>query len=261
MRGTRIALTAAALGGCIALCAVAAGAAGATASSQAQLRKFECRRALEPGQREVSVDAIMHPVPGTEKFALRFQLQSRPDHSGPFTQVRAGDLGKWISPTDPTTLGQRTGDVWVFSHPVIGLGAPASYRFRVTFRWTGAKGKVLATALLQTRTCFQPELRPDLEVQSVIAQPVPSKPDRSDYVAVVNNNGATGAGPFAVVFSSGGTAVATRTIARLPAHSSKTLTYRGPACSASQPFTVTVDPTHQVTDNLNSRGNSRPVVC
>jgi hypothetical protein len=260
MNGIRIAVVAAALGTGAALTA-AAGAAGAVDTSHARLHNFECRKALEPSQREVSVDAVMHPLPGTEKLSLRFQLLSRPGRSGPFTPVKGGDLGKWISPTAPTTLGQRTGDVWVFSHPVVGLVAPASYRFRVSFRWTGAKGRVLATTVDETKPCFEPELRPDLVLQSLTVQAVPGKPDRSDYVAVVANDGATGAGPFNVVLSSGGATAATRTVDWLRPHTSRTLMLRGPVCSPSAPPTVTVDPTHQVTDDLNATSNSASAVC
>jgi hypothetical protein len=264
MNGFRIAVVAAALGTGAAVTGAAAGAAGgagAADTTHARLHNFECRKALEPSQREVSVDAVMHPVPGTEKLSLRFQLLSRTGRVGPFTTVRAGDLGKWISPSDPTTLGQRPGDVWVFSHPVVGLVAPASYRFRVSFRWTGAKGRVLATAVDETKTCFQPELRPDLVLQSLTVQAVPSKPDRSDYIAVIANDGVTGAGPFNVVLSSGGAPAATRTVDWLGPHTSRSLTLRGPVCSPSAPPTVAVDPTRQVTDDLNVTSNSASAVC
>lgn len=261
IRALRTAVVAAAVfGGGIALTAAAAGAA-APDPSHARLHSFECRKALEPSQREVSVDAVMHPLPGTAKLSLRFQLLSRTGRSGPFTPVRGGDLGKWISPSSPVTLGQRPGDVWVFSHPVVGLVAPASYRFRVSFRWIGAKGRVLATAVDETKACYQPELRPDLVLRSLTVQAVPGKPDRSDYVAVVGNDGATGAGPFNVALISGGATAATRTVNWLGAHTSRTVTLSGPVCSPSAPPRVTVDPTHQVTDDLNVTSNSASAVC
>jgi hypothetical protein len=268
MNGIQIAVVAAALAAGAAWTAAAAGAAagagaggGAVDTSHARLHNFECRKALEPSQREVSVDAVMHPLPGTAKLLLRFQLLSRTGRSAPFTPVRGGDLGKWISPSSPITLGQRPGDVWVFSHPVVGLVAPASYRFRVSFRWIGAKGRVLGTAVDETKTCYQPELRPDLVLRSLTVQAVPGKPDSSDYVAVVANDGATGAGPFNVELISGGATAATRTVNWLGPHTSRTVMLRGPVCSPGAPPTVTVDPTHQVTDDLNVTSNSASAVC
>jgi len=248
---------------CVVSCGIAitTSAAGATDTPHARLRNFECRPAVEPAQRELSVDAVMKPVPGTVKLALKFELESRTSRSAPFRLVKAGDLGKWISPTDPSTLGQRPGDVWVVSHPVVGLTAPAVYRFKVSFRWAGTDGKVLATAVLVTRSCRQPELRPDLLVKSVTVQPVPGKPDRSQYTAVIANAGVTAAGPFEVTLSGGGTTLATRTVTLLRGHTRKALIYGGPACSSSAPLTVTVDPSHLVSDDLNPANNAAQVVC
>ena len=259
MRAVWIVRTAALVG--VLVAGTASAATVATDTTHARLRTFKCVQALEPAQRELSIDAVMKPVTGTVKLALRFQLESRANRSGPFKLVRGGDLGKWISPTDPTTLGQRPGDVWVVSHPVVGLAAPAGYRFRVAFRWFGAAGKVLATTVERTKTCWQPELRPDLQVRSVTVQPVLGKPDRSQYIAVIGNGGMTGAGPFDVALSSATTTLATHTISWLKGHGSKTVSFFGPACGGLPPLTVTVDPNHQVTDDLNPANNSAAAVC
>ena len=44
----------------------------------------------------------------------------------------------------------------------VGLPAPATYRFRVTFRWMGSSGQQLLSAVQTSSTCYQPELRADL---------------------------------------------------------------------------------------------------
>ena len=94
-------------------------------------------------------------------MAMRFDLlMSSNDGSAPKV-VSSGDLGVWITPKNPT-LGQLPGDVWKLQKSVVNLAAPATYRFRVTFRWIGAGGHTLGTAVRLSPRCQQRELRPDL---------------------------------------------------------------------------------------------------
>jgi len=240
--------------------AAAAPSSGASAvPPRSHLRSFVCRRAVDPLRRTVSVTAVMRPVPGTLRMAVRFDLLSRSRTGGAFSAVRVGDLGTWLSPIDQPTLGQRPGDVWVISHPVAGLAAPATYHYRVAFRWTGANGRVLATHTRQTANCFQPELRPDLRVKSITVTPSIGKPSLDSYAAVIKNAGATGAGPFTVEFALPGRIV-DRTVRRLAAHSTRTETFQGPLCSATSDPTVTVDPAHRILD-VNPNNNTLQATC
>ena len=247
------------LAGLVTVACVSAVASSAATPPRARLLGFRCQPALEPSQREVSVEAVMRPLTGTRSMALRFVLLSRTKGSVAATEVAGHDLGNWVTPANPT-LGQRPDDVWIVEHPVVGLAAPADYRFRVTFRWTGEHGRVLGSVVHQTQLCFQPELRPNLLVQSITVQPA-AKPSQNAYVAVIGNTGATGAGPFEVVFQPGGAYhVQTRTITWLKAHSSRTLTFVGPDCAVMTDPTVTVDPLHQV-DDVNPPINSLTATC
>jgi hypothetical protein len=239
-----------------------AGAAGAP-QPRARLRGFVCQRAVEPSQREMSIDAVMRPLTATKKMAMRFELLSKSKANSPLMVVAGRDLGNWVSPTSPITLGQRPADVWILNHPVVGLRAPATYRLRVTFRWTGAHGRVLGTAVRLTSKCFQPELRPDLTVQPPIAvQQIAGRPSLDQYVAVIRNLGATAAGQFEVLFVSGGPSpvIKHRVIQRLAAHASRQETFIGPACTATTAPTVTVDPLDQV-DDANRSNNSLTTAC
>jgi hypothetical protein len=87
-------------------------------------------------------------------MALKFQLLARPKGQSSFSLVKGGDLGKWVTPGDPT-LGRHPGDVWRFTKPVVDLPAPAFYRFRVSFRWSRAKD-VIGLAVRQSSSCHQP---------------------------------------------------------------------------------------------------------
>jgi hypothetical protein len=119
--------------------AVGGGVASARTSQPprvAALRGFVCQQAVNPLNRVIGVSAVMRPVPGTVRMELRFQLLER--QPGQWLHVvHGGDLGRWRHPSPPT-FGQNPGDTWIVNKPVANLDAPAIYRFRVTFRWTGA---------------------------------------------------------------------------------------------------------------------------
>ena len=242
--------------------AVAATVPSAVASAvppRSHLRSFVCRRAVDPVGRTISVTAVMRPVTGTMRMAVRFDLLSRSRSGGTFSPIHGGDLGTWLSPIDQPTLGQRPGDVWVVNHPVAALPAPATYRYRVVFRWTGAKGRVLATKTRVTANCYEPELRPDLSVKSIAVQPILGKPNLDSYVVLLKNGGATAAGPFTVEFAVPGLIV-DRTVQRLAAHTTRTEIYQGPLCTTTSDPTVTVDPAHRILD-LNPNNNSLQATC
>jgi hypothetical protein len=246
-------------------CAALPDAGWAVASSaeppREKLTSFMCHKALAPANRTVSVRAVMRPVTGTKRMSMRFELLTRGSAAVPFADVRGSDLGTWMDPADPPTLGEEPHDVWTVSHPVGNLPAPAEYRFRVTFRWTGANGKVLASRTRVSAACFQPELRPDLLVQSILVQPVAGKPNQAQYEATIRNAGATAAGPFQVVFTTGGSTVSkTRTIQRLGRHESVRERFIGPACTAATAPRVTVDPNHRI-DEFNPSNNSLTATC
>lgn len=232
---------------------------------RAQLRQFACSRALAPPARAVSVTTVMRPVPGTQSMSLRLALLAKPGLAGSFGAVRGGDLGTWIHPAN-RSLGQRPGDVWIFDKRVLDLPAPSAYRFRVTFRWSGARGRALGSAQRLSPICRQPELRPDLLVESIAVKPVPEPGKRPTgstphdaYTAVIRNAGATGAGPFYVRFQDAD-GQKQRQVQRLGAHSSVRLTVGGPACTAGQMISVIADPGHQV-DDYDRANNSLSVAC
>jgi hypothetical protein len=137
-----------------------AGTAGAAVVApspppRASLQPIVCVRGSNRLDRAVAVTAVMRPVPGTWRMELRFQLERRPSGATAFSQVYGGDLGRWRHPTNPATLGQRPGDVWRLKKEVVNLVAPAVYRFRVTFRWSGSAGQALGQVTRLSGACAQ----------------------------------------------------------------------------------------------------------
>jgi CARDB len=225
---------------------------------RAQLLSFVCQRALDPPTRAVSVQAVMRPLSGTSRMEIRFNLLRQTRAGGRFRTVRGRNLGSWITPQDPT-LGQAPGDVWIVNHPVVDLVAPATYRFRVTFRWTGSRGQVLGTSVQSSPDCYQPELRPDLLVRSLSVTPAASGQDA--YVAVIANRGLTAAGPFQVALSGAGAgAPQTVTIGYLGPRAAQRVRFAAAACNPGSALTVTVDPARTV-DEFDFANNMLTTAC
>ena len=190
---------------------LARGAATASVPS-AQLRGYVCQTARDPANRGIIITAVMRPLAHTQRLSLRFDLLERQHKHGPTAAVHFGDLGTWIYPKNKT-LGQRPGDVWIVHHPVAQLQvAPAYYRFKVSFRWLGGHSHVIGTAVRYSPTCFEPELRPDLQVLAIHIKPSPTNPKRDLYSAVIRNAGASSTGQSFGVEITDGSKSETRTV-------------------------------------------------
>jgi hypothetical protein len=236
---------------------VGLGSAGAASVQKATLRDFVCLKGSDPPARGVSIQAEMRPLAATKHMAMRFDLLTRTSATGSYQAITQGDLGTWKTPSNPT-LGQRPGDVWRLNKPVVDLSAPADYKFRVMFRWTGTRGRVIGTATRYSPVCFQPA--PQLVVQSITVTPVVGKPKRDRYsVVIANEGGVLALGPFDVQFTdTGGPSLAeTRTVQQLGAHKTRLLKppFTGALC-ATGAVTVTVDPGEVV-----GPSNSMTAVC
>jgi hypothetical protein len=231
----------------------------ATSGARASLAAIACHQAVNPLQREVSVQATMRPLTATRGLEIKFALSvSSPGQAaGP---VVASGLGQWLTPSNPT-LGRRPGDIWKLSKAVYNVGA-GSYQYAVSFRWLGARGKVLRTTTLDSSRCAIKELRPDLVVRSVKVKRVPHRPARNRYQAVIANQGHSASGPFSVLFAPGvpGVSSQTRQAHSLGAGKRVTVKFTGPACDAADPPSVVADPTGAVNDSQRSN-NALTVAC
>ncbi|MGN6867694.1 MAG: CARDB domain-containing protein [Solirubrobacteraceae bacterium] len=244
--------------GLVAMVVGSATAAGASAPSpHDQLRSFVCQKALDPPTRAVSIQAVMRPVTGTAKMQIRFDLMRKTKPDAPFKIVRGHFLGSWLTPDNPT-LGQRPGDVWIVNHPVVGLPAPATYRFRVSFRWMGASGQQLSSAVQSSPSCYQPELRADLLVRSLTVTPLAS--GKSSYVAVIGNRGLAAAGPVEVDLAGVSTTTQAQTLASVGPKSSARERFVAPACTPGANLAVTVDPSHTI-DEYDFANNVLTMPC
>jgi hypothetical protein len=241
---------------CVAISAGAASAQRAHASDagrppRAVLQNLVCQRALDPPERAINVEAVMRPLTGTRKLQMEFLLLQKAAGATSFSPVSGSGLGVWLSP-NVAGLGQNPKDRWIVPHPVADLPAPAVYRYVVNFRWIGNDGRVIGNAQRISKACYEPELRPDLEVQGITVNPVASHPKLDQYAVEIDNAGVTGTGPFTVQLAfpanSSGVAgvVKDQTVQHIGAHGTRTVQFTGPACALAGAPTVTVDPADQV---------------
>ena len=247
-----------ALGACLVLAGFAAAVASASSGPRAQIEGVVCQKALDPPARVFSATTVMRPIKGTAHMQLEVELFVSTATSPAFSNLPGTNLDTWLSPQDPN-LGQRPGDTWVEQHPVANLAAPAAYRFSISFRWLGSSGQVLKTVTRLTRVCHQPELRPDLAVQSFTAAPVAGHPNIDQYTAVIANQGGGPAKDFEIQFTDG-SKVVTRTIAFLGKGASRTVTFAGPLCVSAAPPTLVLDPSGAI-DDSNRANNTATATC
>lgn len=239
--------------------ATSTGAGGAT--PPAAVRGLTCHSDRIPTARWASVTATMGSVPQTQQMQLKFDLWEAQSGS-PATKTQGKNLGVWLSPKNPS-LGRRPADVWNFTKYVFGLDAPASYQFRVSFRWLGSDGKVLSTAQRSTKRCPEHQLSPDVMVVSPIeVTPTLGHPNEDTYTAVIRNRGGSAAGPFKVGFVvPGASTEPTVTIQQLRAGKQHTVSFVGPLCSASGAPEIVADTSGQVPDDYKPANNSLFATC
>ena len=97
----------------------------------------------------------MRPLAGTERMELQFNLLEKPRGASSYSEVRGGDLGKWISPSESRRSGSARPTSGSSSKLVVNLAGPAVYRFHVGFRWTAAHGRLLGRQYRWAGPCDQ----------------------------------------------------------------------------------------------------------
>jgi hypothetical protein len=141
---------------CLVGATAAVGASGVAAQAaeapRASLDTPICAQASDALNRLVAITAVMRPLTGTRRMQLQFNLMKKPRGARTYSVVRGGDLGKWVSPPDPT-LGQRPTDVWKRQKQVVNLAAPVIYRYHVGFWWTGKHGLTLGRRFVWAAPC------------------------------------------------------------------------------------------------------------
>jgi hypothetical protein len=221
----------------------AALAAPAHAAAPAKVVLTTC----SPDDRAAGFQARMGKVDGATRLKMKFTLQARHTGQKAYHGVAAPGFRAWSAAAPGKTS-------WVFTRRVEALIGPARYRAVVRFQWIDADGKVLARAKKTSRSCFQPDHRPNLKIKSI------AHTARHRYTALVVNNGRTAAGAFDVQLAIGDTLLDPVGVEGLEPHAQQVVTFHGPVCNVGTPLTATADPLN-VVDERNELDNALTTTC
>ena len=216
----------------------ASGAAAAQERPRVQARLAGCTTGAAAAARTASFTASMAAIEGSARMWMRFVLLERTAPDAGFVPVRVPGWGRW----ERSDAG-RTG--FIFTKRVRGLRAPGAYRARVRFRWYGPDGRLLRRARRTTRTCRQPDPRPDLEARELSAAPGLAS-GTATYLLTVTNAGRGDAGAFEVVLTTAGMAQAPVAADGLAAGASRVLSIAGPRCAPGSTVRFVLDASARV---------------
>ena len=217
----------------LALLAPAAGAAVPRWAAKAVLVDCERSRGDDTADRAAVFEGQMRTVRAATRMQMRFTLQARTPESPRWSAVAAPGFGTWVSSAPGTAR-------YVYTKRVEGLLAPASYRVQLRFRWLSAEGRTLATAQRSSRTCRQPDPRPNLVVSSLAVRRTIAA-GRYRYVAFVRNTGRSAAEESALRVAFGDTVLPLAPVVALEPGEGIEVSVEGPACVAEQPVDADAD--------------------
>lgn len=196
------------------------------------VKLVSCEVGALEAQRAAEFSGAMPALAGASVLAMRFDLEQR--RSGSWKRVLAPAFGRY----------ERSGAGaagFVYVKRVQRLAPGASYRVTVRFKWVGKDGAVRKRAVRHSAACRQPDLRPDLAVTAVRAEPGPA--GRTRYVVQLRNRGLGAVvGTLRVGLAVDGTALPDAALAGLGAGEEGTVTFDGPACPPGGALTASADP-------------------
>ncbi len=199
----------------------------------------QCVTAVDSATRSATFNGQMSTVPGARRMAMQIAVQEEAPGDSAFHTLAAAGSSGWRR----SEAGVK---IYKYVRQVTDLPAPGAFRAIVLFRWIGEKGRVIKRTVRRTSVCLQPDERPKLVVDRVLASAVPGSPGLTVYRVAVRNEGRSSAGPFGVVLSVGGVAQPQLSVAALEPGIRTVLEARGPTCTAGSQVEVALDPAHQV---------------
>jgi hypothetical protein len=193
----------------------------------------DCERGADDTERSAVFEGQMRTLRGAARMQMRFTLQAHTPDSTRWSVVNAPGFGTWVSSAPGTSR-------YVYTKRVEGLLAPATYRVQLRFRWLSDTGRTLARARRSSRSCRQPDPRPNLVVSSLSVRRT-LVAGRYRYVAFVRNTGRSAADESELRVASGDTALPFAPVQALEPGEGVEVTVEGPACSEGAPVDADAD--------------------
>ena len=209
-----------------------AGVALLACDSRAQVAEFQAR---------------METVPGAQRMQMRFTLRVERGRRG-WRRVSAPGFGVWTT-ADPGVTR------YVYTRRVEDLLGPARYRVHVRFRWLDADGHTIARDTARSRSCRQPDPRPNLTVIDLQIEPT-GDPERLHYAVLVRNSGRGEAEPFELEVSGAEPVL----VDALEGREERLVELVGPACEPGWKVTATADPLDEL-EERSERDNALAITC
>ncbi|MBJ7458670.1 MAG: hypothetical protein JHD02_05745 [Thermoleophilaceae bacterium] len=160
-----------------------------------------------------------------QNLQMRFEVLQRFNENARFKKLKAEGLGDWTSSGSSATVYQR-------DLSLTNIEAAATYKARVSFRWTAPDGHVEWRRVLVSNPCKQRHKLPKLKLTNVTAVPVVGTTDLLHTVTVVNDGGSEAANvPIAIYVDSLAPVIAP--IDSIGPGQSLDIALRAPACAVS----------------------------
>ena len=246
MRKTFLILATAALAGAFSAPMAHAAQSGAPGASLTA-----CKTSNDAAKRSLTFRGVAAAYAPGQHVEIRFDLLQRIPGSGREQRIDGGGLHTWTRSGAGVTKYERF-------LTVQNLAAPATYRGAVRFRWIDETGKVVRSVVRFTRSCRQPDRRPDLRLTPLAVR----RGDTSDvlrYGVFVRNAGTAPAGDFDLVLRVDSADQPAVTVAGLAPLTGRTVTVVAPRCAVGT-VSVTVDPDNRIAES-DETNNVLTVPC
>src|SRR3954447_239815 len=192
----------------IAVCAgIPAGAQPAIFPLKVKAKLTDCHTGPLLSDRFAVFVGQMPALQGTRRMWMRFDLYERTG-SNAWQRLTVPKFGTWQK-----SLPGKPG--FIYEKRVDNLQAPADSRVQIRFRWYDKNGKLQRSTRHTSRTCHEPDSRPDLAIGKVTA--TEAGQGRLRYLVRVRNDGRSDVDQFDTQLSVDGTPQPAATIAGLPA--------------------------------------------
>ncbi|HET6547313.1 MAG TPA: CARDB domain-containing protein [Solirubrobacter sp.] len=195
---------------------------------------------------EAMFQGVVRSYRGAQRMQMRFTLQVRTPEERRWSRVDADGFGTWI--TAPAGVTKYT-----YDKTVEELLPGARYRAVVHFRWRNPRGRTIRWEREVSRSCRQPDTRPDLEVTDLRVVP-------RGYVAVVANRGRRPADGFAVDFFRAGLPLGSVDVLGLAPRATVDVFLPAPGCAPDDELLAVADPRSEV-DEADETNDSLTVTC
>jgi hypothetical protein len=153
------------------------------AKPPASVKVRSCRSGAYYDNRLISFRARMGRFSDTnapQGLTMRFEVLQKLNEGARFKKLKAEGLGTWFSSSDSATLYQR-------DLALTNIETAATYRAKVSFRWTGTDGAIQSRRVIVSGACKQRTSLPKLKITNDTAVPIVGSSELSHTVTVAND--------------------------------------------------------------------------